>query len=215
MRQLVQLNSAPSPHQPNSIATSGISTAWLVLLCIGLNSLCLAGCSGCFAPKTQMQPSTPTTAEPVSTPQTDESATTSAEAMTVQRHPSAESVASNSTEKVPNEENDTSESFPDASVPAVAGQPSRTGKPPADAESTLKTVGALREKARRATSKKEFGSAFSLATQAWEAARSHPKDIRLQQIAEELTVELDTLGKQSNAKFGSKASDPSTRLIEK
>ena len=110
----------------------------------------------------------------------------------------------------------------DAANPA--SNPPRTTNPPpaskqktpaADAETTLKTVSTLREKAKKATDQKDLGTAFRNATQAWEAARAHPKDARLRKIADELATELDALGHQLNAKFQKEAESTSTPLIEK
>ena len=96
--------------------------------------------------------------------------------------------------------------------PYVASGKKKAGS---DVESTLKTVGDLREKSRQAASRKDYGAAFQLATKAWDAARSFPNDDRLKKIAKEISNDLDSLGKSANSRYSAKASYPSTMLIDK
>ena len=96
-----------------------------------------------------------------------------------------------------------------------SGKSPRKAKPLADADSTLKSAQGLREKARRASNEKQFGNAFQLTSQAWEASRAHPKDARLKQLSDELLAEMTAFGKQANEQFGGKVRSASTRLIEK
>jgi len=73
----------------------------------------------------------------------------------------------------------------------------------------------LREEARRAADRKDYGHAFELMSQAWESARSFPKDATLHHLSDELAAELEWLGSRANLKFLSRAVDPDTTLIEK
>ena len=104
-----------------------------------------------------------------------------------------------------------------AGIPAPRGSTVKSGKSrqPVSAESALKTATGLRERARLATDKKQFGSAFELTTQAWEAARVHPNDPQLKQLTSELAAELESLGTRANSQAGARAAGSSTRLIEK
>ena len=97
---------------------------------------------------------------------------------------------------------------------ATDGKPVRSGKQKPDAVSTLKQVRGLREKVSRAKAGKEFGTAFDLASKAWETARTYPNDATLKKQAEELAVEIKWLGDQANTRFHKKAASSATRLTE-
>ncbi|MEI8018418.1 MAG: hypothetical protein WCH39_09455 [Schlesneria sp.] len=134
---------------------------------------------------------------------------------TVHRLPSAESVASDSTESEAGVESDGTEGSTKSLGPSVSGQKSPSGGPQADPKSALRAINTLRDKARLATIQKEFGSAFRDTSDAWEAARRHPEDDRLRELASELAVEIEKLSKQSNSQFNSETLDTTTRLIDK
>jgi|GEM_PF-4611612 hypothetical protein len=84
-----------------------------------------------------------------------------------------------------------------------------------DIESTTKKVRDLTVKARQAKDRKDYGNAFHLTTQAWEATRLHPGDARLRSLGEELFTELGTLGDLANSKFATRVKDDTTTLIDK
>lgn len=73
----------------------------------------------------------------------------------------------------------------------------------------------LREKARRAAERKDYGAAFALDSQAWEATQAFPADERLKRMAVELADELEAFGDQANARDSGRARNPETKLIEK
>ncbi len=133
------------------------------------------------------------------------------------RKSSAEAIPSNSTSETDRSPVKTVAPSGNAAVetdPAKSSRGAGKRKKPEDASATLKTVNTLRENARQATKNKDYGKAFSLVSQAWEATRTHPKDAALQRIAAELAEEIETLSQQANAKFQRKAASSDTLLIE-
>ena len=189
-------------------------SVFLLVWCV---SLCLPGCSGCGV-------------TPQETPQAESSkpdkqhSDDSAQAPS-DSNPVRESVGNSS---APTEtESQAGDSVPEAtkaSLPAESSSPAsssdstdspstsrKTGNP----DSALNAATSLREKARRAADRKDYGSAFDHTSRAWEAAKAWPKDSRLKKLAEELAADLEKLGEQANSKFSNRASDSSAKLIDK
>lgn len=72
----------------------------------------------------------------------------------------------------------------------------------------------LQRQAKAAKEKRQFGKAFALTTEAWEAARAFPEDAECRRLAEQLGAETETLGSQANAEHKGEI-DRSKTLIEK
>jgi len=216
MRPLIQPKSA-AVTKANSLSFRIYRDA----LVFSLPALWISGCSGCLAsPSNQTETKSPQPGQDeVDNATAPKTAVNESEA-TVQRVSPMESskLVSKKSDKgsesaAPEDSTDSKDS--NSPTPSAPMESPRKGKLPGDADSTLRTVEALRGKAQHAANRKQFGSAFRLTSQAWEAAQSHPKDVRLQKIAAELAIELNTLGKQANDQAGSKAADSSIRLIDK
>ena len=194
--------------------------AWLLIAFQLLSTFCLSGCSGCAAkqPPSHRTESQPTADEP--TPNNKTPAESSI-GNTVQRIPTQKSEPTDDAERAGDEGTNgtrfpSGSTRPPFSTPQTQAQSRKQmGKPTQDADTTLKNVSGLMDKVRQAKGRKDYGDAFRLATQAWEAAHLHPKDSRLQKIAEELTVEMESLGNLANSKFSPKSSYASTKLIDK
>ena len=194
----------------------GLTFRGLVWLAIG--SSCLPGCSGCRSnPPDTNQSATAKEAEPKSPPeqQPREVESPPAEAATAKSAPKvSETPATNgqSSSQVAS-----SKPGRDSSGKTSAGseESSPSSPQPGNADGAWSQASALRDKARRAAERKEYGSAFELASQAWEAARTHPQDARLKQLADELSSELEQFGQQANSKFNDRAKSTNTKLIEK
>jgi hypothetical protein len=186
-------------------------------LFFGLSTLSVSGCSGCFAPKssTERAETTEQTAIPTQESPKSKAVLAETEIESATFSPAATMIQRDSVEDVADDKSQGSDvESPlqtSGSAPEFSGESASTS----DADSTLKAVEVLRQKANRASSQNELGSAFRLASEAWEAARMHPKDARSRQAAEELAVELDSLAQKLNSKFSKEAANPSTRLIEK
>lgn len=188
-----------------------------VLLLVWCVSLCLPGCSGCgVSPKETPQAESP---EP-NKQHSDDSAKAPSEG-----NPARETRDNSS---APTEtESPAGDSVPEAtkaSLPAESSAPASSSDS-TDSPSTLRKTGdpdsalnvamSLREKARRAANRKDYGGAFDHTSRAWEAAKAWPKDARLKKLAEELVADLEKLGDQANSKFSNRAGDSSTKLIDK
>jgi len=185
-----------------------------------LPTLCLTGCSGCsiIPPQnhqTEAQVSTPV--DDQSGPEKTASKPKSPPATTISfdRAPSNGSAGSETNGTDVDRDDNPSTSRPSSTSPTTLGKSSNTGHPPADPDATIKNVGKLREKAKNAAGKNDFGRAFSLSSQAWEEARAYPKDLRLRQIAEDLASEMESFGNRANSQFGNKSASSTTRMVEK
>ena len=188
-----------------------------VLLLVWCGSLCLPGCSGCGAiPKEIPQ---------VESSEPDKQHSDDSAEVPTESKPVRESMGKSS---APTEtESQAGDSVPEAtkaSLPAETSAPAfssdstdspstsrKTGNP----DSALNAATSLREKARRAADRKDYGSAFDHTSRAWEAANAWPKDSRLKKLAEELAADLEKLGEQANSKFSNRAKDSNTKLIDK
>lgn len=188
-----------------------------VLLLVWCVSLCVPGCSGCgVTPKETPQAESP---EP-NKQHSDDSAKAPSES-----NPASEAKGKSS---APIEtESQTGDSVPETTKASLSGESSSpassgdsaespsTSRKTGDPDSALNAATSLREKARLAADRKDYGSAFDHTTRAWEAAKAWPKDSRLKKLAEELAADLEKLGDQANSKFSNRASDSSTKLIDK
>jgi len=78
----------------------------------------------------------------------------------------------------------------------------QAGKPnsPGEALAMAKT---LKERSDKAAAGKEYGSAFELATKAWESVQTFPKDAACRDLSSDLQRRLDELGTLANAQRGS------------
>ena len=188
-----------------------------VCLLVWCVSLCLPGCSGCGVTPQETPPAE--SSEPHKQHSEDSAKAPS------QSNPVRESVGNSS---APTEtESQAGDSVPQTTKAALSAESSApasssdssdspsTSRKTGDAESALNTATSLREKARRAANRKDYGSAFDHTSRAWETANAWPQDSRLKKLAEELTVELEKLGEQANSTFSKSASDSNTKLIDK
>lgn len=188
-----------------------------VLLLVWCFSLGLPGCSGCGV--TPNETPQAESSEP-DKPHSDNSVKVPSES-----NPARETVAASPAQAEPESQAD--KSVPDAngaSSPAESSAPESSGassdspstsRKTDNPDSALNTATSLREKARRAADRKDYGSAFDYTSRAWEAARAWPQDSRLKKLAEELVADLEKLGEQANSKFSNRASDSNTKLIDK
>lgn len=188
-----------------------------VLMLFWCGSLSLPGCSGCGSisketPQAEsLEPDKqhydeaaklPSESEPARESMGNSSALTQAESQ-------AEDSVSQATKASLSAESSASTSNGDSSDSPVISL--KTGDP----DSVLSASTALREKARRAADRKDYGSAFDHTSRAWEAAKAWPKDSRLKKLAEELAADLEKLGEQANTTFSNRAGDSNTKLIDK
>lgn len=194
----------------------GLKFRSLIWLAIG--SSCLPGCSGC-------QTKTPVVSQSETDP--DAGSKSLPEQQPRGAEPSQTEVATGNSAPEDAESPTNSEQ---SSVQATSPKPGRdsSGKPsagaehsspsspqPGNADGAWSKASALRDKSRSAAERKEYGSAFELASQAWEAARTHPQDARLKQLTDELSSELEQFGQQANSKFNDRTKSTNTKLIEK
>ncbi len=212
MGRLIQSNPQPTNDQGQASSPFGLHVTLFLCVC----TFSLAGCSGCLSASSESPLQTSTSdGEPLTNRPVEKISPASKAESAVNRLPSDESVALDSTAREGGLESDRTEDSTKSSGSPVSGQKSASGRPQADAKSTLRTINTLRDKARLATIQKEFGNAFRYTSDAWEAARRHPEDDRLRELASELAVEIETFGKQSNSQFNSEVLDSTTRLIDK
>ena len=189
-------------------------SVFLLVWCV---SLCLPGCSGCGV--------TPQETPPVESSEPDKRHSDDSAKAASESHPVRESVGNSSAST--ETESQTGDSVPkttkaslsaETSAPASSSDSSdstSTSRKTGDAESAINTATLLREKARRAADRKDYGSAFDHTSRAWEAANAWPQDSRLKKLAKELAADLEKLGEQANSKFSNRASDSNTKLIDK
>jgi|GEM_PF-4517765 len=85
---------------------------------------------------------------------------------------------------------------------------------PRNAESALKSAQELRQQARQAAAKQDFGRAFVLTTRAWDASRRFSDDVGLSELTEVLAAESEEYGAQANSESSARASDSDTKLTE-
>ena len=78
----------------------------------------------------------------------------------------------------------------------TAGRPSSPGEAVAMGKS-------LKERSDKAAAGKEYGSAFELATKAWESVQTFPKDAACREMASDLQRRMDELGTLANTQRGS------------
>ena len=188
-----------------------------MLLLVWCVSLCLPGCSGCGV--------TPQETPPAESSEPDKQHSDDSAKVPTESKPVREAMGKSS---APTEtESQAGDSVPKAtkaSLPAETSAPASssdstdspsTSRKTGNAESALNTATSLREKARRAADRKDYGSAFDYTSRAWEAARAWPQDSRLKKLAEELVADLEKLGEQANSKFSNRAGDSNTKLIDK
>jgi len=184
-----------------------------------MSSSCIPGCSGC-----QTNP-------PVVSQHGTEQETVSKPVLEKEHHEIEPSTAEATIEKSARDDAESPVDSEPSSV--VQAAPPKSGReptdktsdgtehsnqssaPPGDAEGAFKKAVALRDKARRASERKQYGNAFELASQAWETARAYPQDAKLKQFTEELSSELEKFGQQANAKYNDRIKGTSTILIEK
>lgn len=212
-----------SPTAPHISAVSGrvrsrLGLTFRGLVWLAIGSSCLPGCSGCRSnPPDASQSETAKEAEPKSPPEQRprEAEPSQADAETAKSAPKVEETST--TNEQSSSQIASAKAGRDSSGKTSAGsEESRPSSPqPGNADGAWSQASALRDKARRASERKEYGSAFELASQAWEAVRSHPQDARLKQLADELSSELEQFGQQANLKFNDRTKSTNTKLIEK
>ena len=188
------------------------------LLWLGFGCSFLSGCSGCVSELNVVsQSKAPEQAESAKANESQPSGVKSSQAELA----AGESSSSGDEFPANNEQSSAYETGPladrDSSDKKSAGaEQSRPLSPHSgNAEGAWSTAITLRDKARSASERKNYGSAFELASQAWEVARTHPQDARLKQLADELSSELEQFGQQANSKFTDRTKSTNTKLIEK
>lgn len=185
--------------------------------------LCLAGCSGNSNSLEKIESSQTTTAvsKPTIQPNSDdaaskgliEEATSSA---LIQRGNSSD--GDQSIASIHRDSGQEQASSSNSTVPAgIVNSHRKRGNTNAtpDAETTLRVIDSLLEKARQSTDRADYGTAFRFTSEAWGVTSAHPNDSRIQKRAKEISIELEIIGPLANSKYSARATNARTTLIEK
>lgn len=198
---------------------------WLILICL----VGLPGCSGCQKKTAETPPKpeevTAPPAEPAPQkqpePQSDENEKAPEnlpEAEPSEKSPATENEKSTSTAASPlgSPPAGAKSGKPDGDDPKVGTAPlppggakkrastaesgsPKPGRPPRTAAAALETARDLHAKSIAAVKVSDFGKAFDLSSQAWEALRAFPQDSECQALCKLLETELELLGDRANA----------------